>query len=203
LYGLAEDELEGVLAHEISHVASGDMRVMNAARAMRSLTRSLASVAWFLLLLSLLTLGALQISVSAMLLMASAPLLSYLAELGLSRTREFGADLAAARLTGRPTALARALVKLERHHRGLLARLLGGNVTLNLPTALRTHPLTEARVRRLLALGPDSPPISRSGAPPLASDRVAAPDFSPQLLANPAHGAHSPGRTTRWSVTMI
>lgn len=149
---LAPDELEGVLAHELSHIANGDTRVMATAAAMRGLTRSLASVVWMLLLFSLLVPGALSVSLGAALLLLAAPVLSLLAELALSRTREFHADLAAVALTGRPEALARALYKLERHQAGLLRRLVGGQPVLRLPEGLRTHPATRERIRRLLAL---------------------------------------------------
>lgn len=103
---LTPDELEGVLAHELSHLANGDTRVMATAAAMRGLTKSLASLAWLLLLFSVLVPGALSVSLGAVLLLLAAPVFSMLAELGLSRTREFHADLAAAELTGRPEALA-------------------------------------------------------------------------------------------------
>lgn len=149
---LEPDELEGVLAHELSHIAGGDTRVMAAAAAMRGLTKSLARLAWLLLLLSVLAPGALSVSLEAMLMFMAAPALSYLAELGLSRTREFHADLAAVALTGRPEALARALAKLEHHQTGLLRRLVGRAALLRVPEGLRTHPATAERIRRLLAL---------------------------------------------------
>ena len=190
---LRPEELEGVLAHEISHLTAGDLRVMGAATAMRSLTRSLASVAWVLLALSLLTLGAIQVSLSATLVLGITPLLSYLAELGLSRTREFSADLAAARLTGRPGALASALVKLERQQAGLIRRLLGARPLLQLPEALRTHPPTKERVQRLLELqGLDSP--SRGSA-------MAIQTPSPSYPVRSHHP--SDGRRTRLSVMMV
>ena len=171
---LSPDELEGVLAHELSHLANGDTRVMAAAAAMRGLTRSLASLAWVLLLVSMVIPSALSVSLGAMILLLAAPTLSYLAELGLSRTREFNADLAAVQLTGRPESLAQALLKLEQHQSGLLQRLVGRAVVLRIPEALRTHPSTAERVRRLLAFDQ-------------------RPPASPQ----------PPTRSTRWSVTMV
>jgi heat shock protein HtpX len=149
---LSPEELEGVLAHELSHLANGDTRVMATAAAMRGLTKSLASLAWLLLLFSILVPGALSVSLGAILLLSAAPMLSTLAELGLSRTREFHADLAAVALTGRPESLARALFKLEQHQTGLLRRLVGRGAALELPEGLRTHPATSERIRRLMAL---------------------------------------------------
>jgi heat shock protein HtpX len=180
---LSPDELEGVLAHELSHLANGDTRVMAVAAAMRGLTRSLASLAWLLLLVSVLVPSALSVSLGAMVLFLAAPMLSYLAELGLSRTREFNADLAAAQLTGRPESLARALLKLEQHQRGLLRLLVGRAVVLRIPEALRTHPSTAERIRRLLELR-ERPPSVGSGPP-----RAPLPQPS--------------ARSVRWSVTMI
>lgn len=179
---LSPDELEGVLAHELSHLANGDTRVMAAAVAMRGLTRSLASLAWLLLLVSALVPSALSVSLGAMLLFLAAPVLSYLAELGLSRTREFNADLAAVQLTGRPESLARALLKLEEHQSGLLGQLIGRARVLRIPEALRTHPSTAERIRRLLAFR-ELPP-SVGGDPPRGP------------LAQPS------ARSMRWSVTM-
>lgn len=198
---LTPDELEGVLAHEISHLASGDTKVMGAAGAMRQLTRSLATLAWLLLLLSLLSFGAIEVSLGATALLLVAPALSSLAELGLSRTREFSADLAAARLTSRPESLARALLKLEAQHGGVLQRLLGPQIVLTIPEALRTHPSTAERVRRLLDLK-STPPQHRLEPP------FPAPGFRyRQVAQRPAAfapaGALSPGRSKRWSVTIV
>lgn len=149
---LSPEEIEGVLAHELSHLANGDTRVMATAAAMRGLTRSLASLAWLLLLVSILVPGVVSVSLGAILLLSAAPMLSTLAELGLSRTREFHADLWAVALTGRPESLARALFKLEQHQTGLLRRLVGRGAILRIPEGLRTHPATSERIRRLLAL---------------------------------------------------
>lgn len=183
---LDPEELEGVLAHEISHLAAGDLKLMGLATAMRSLTRSLASLAWALLALSVLTFGAIQVSLSATLILAFLPLLSYLAELGLSRTRELSADLAAAQLTRRPRALASALLKLETQHAGLLQRLLGARPVLQVPEALRTHPSTRERIERLLELEQQGPTAWRTQPPSLRA-------------RDPQPGT---SRRTRWSVTM-
>ena len=201
---LTLDEIEAVVAHEISHIAYGDTRVMAAAAAMRSLTRSLASLAWMLLLLSILVPSAVVVSLGAALMFVAAPMLSYLAELGLSRTREFHADLAAAELTGRPESLARALFKLERHQTGLLGRLLGRGAVLRLPEGLRTHPATGERIRRLLALSETPPRTRRAWGP----RRLAEPhlrEAPPPVIwgASRNRRPHQPLRNTRWSVTMI
>lgn len=101
--------------------------------------------------------------------------LALLAQLGLSRVREFDADLAAARLTGDPQGLASALAKIDRVSRNWRAWLLPGWGNPE-PSWLRTHPETEERIRRLLALGLPAPPDSWPAAaftPGLAHDRGA------------------------------
>lgn len=190
-------ELEGVLAHEISHLASGDTRLMGVATAMRGLTRSLASLAWLLLLFSLLLPGLFVVSLGAMALLLAAPVLSYLAELGLSRTREFNADIAAANLTGHPEQLARALAKLDRHHQNPLSRLLGQGFVVAIPEALRSHPSTQERIRRLLALRQEGP---RGGRPSSGGGRRLPPQDWPTAAATSSYPA---GRSNRWSVTTV
>ena len=83
---------------------------------------------------------------------AFAPTLSVLAQLGLSRTREYDADLNAAQLTGDPEGLARALVKIERVQGSWIERLFLPGRGVPEPSSLRTHPRTEDRVRRLMEL---------------------------------------------------
>jgi heat shock protein HtpX len=78
--------------------------------------------------------------------LAAAPQVNLLAQLGLSRTREFDADLTAARLTDDPEALASALVRLERVQNGFLRRIFFPGRGLPEPSWLRTHPTTEERV---------------------------------------------------------
>ena len=88
---------------------------------------------------------------------------SRLSLLHMSRTREFAADAAAAALTGRPSALASALAKLDRES-DLIARTdlrrvgaravlcILGTGTSRLGPLFSTHPRTAARVKRLKEL---------------------------------------------------
>ena len=151
-------ELIAVLAHETSHVRNNDTRVMGLADVVGRLTRILSLIGQFLILVSLplMLFSPEGIPWAGFLLLVFAPSLSALLQLALSRTREFDADLDAARLTGDPAGLASALEKLERYQGGLLERiLLPGRHNPN-PSLLRTHPETEERIDRLLALKPGS-----------------------------------------------
>ncbi len=151
-------ELAGVLAHEVAHIANGDLKVMGLADYVSRLT-GLFALAGQLLLIVLLPgwlAGALDVPWLGLLLLAFSPHLALLAQLGLSRVREFDADLTAARLTGDPQALASALARIERVTRNWRAWLLPGWGNPE-PSWLRTHPATEERIQRLLSLSPAAP----------------------------------------------
>jgi heat shock protein HtpX len=143
-----------VLAHEVSHVRSNDTWVMGLADLFSRLTSLLALFGQLLLLITLplFLLGQITVNWFAILILILAPHLSALAQLGLSRTREYDADLNAARLTGDPEGLAQALVKIERLQGGWLERLFLPGRRLPEPSLLRTHPPTEERVRCLAEL---------------------------------------------------
>ena len=116
----------GVLAHEISHIRSYDIWVMSLADVFSRLTSLLSMLGQILLFLNLplLILGHATVNWFAIFILIFAPTLTTLAQLGLSRTREYDADLNAIRLTGDPVGLARALVKIEKIQGSWLERLL-------------------------------------------------------------------------------
>lgn len=150
---LSMRELAGVLAHEIAHIAHGDLRVMGLADYVSRLTALFALAAQLLLLFYLPAwlAGMVEVRWTGMLLLLFSPQLALLAQLGLSRVREFDADLAGARLTGDPAGLASALRRIEQATRSWRAWLLPGWGNPE-PSWLRTHPATEERIARLLAL---------------------------------------------------
>ncbi|MGH8581030.1 MAG: zinc metalloprotease HtpX [Gammaproteobacteria bacterium] len=170
-------EIVGVLAHELSHIRNNDLRVMGLADLMSRLTNILSLFGQVLLFMNLLAPGV-QVSWWTILLLILAPQLALMAQLGLSRTREYDADLNAALLTGDPDGLASALVKIERRQRRLLDLLLPG-WGLPEPSWLRTHPPTDERVRRLLALAP------REGAW-LSGPQIEWTPGVPELASHPA-----------------
>lgn len=155
-------ELAGVLAHEISHVANNDTRVMALADVVSRLTRAMSFAGVLLLLgnVPLAMMGQSVFSWTLILLLVAAPLVGTLLQLALARTREYDADLDAAALTGDPAGLASALRKLERHQGAMWEEILLPGRRIPEPSVLRTHPDTEDRVRRLMALRPaDAPPL--------------------------------------------
>ncbi len=163
---LSMQELAAVMAHEVSHIKNNDLGVMAIADIASRLVQGMSYFALILLganLLSLLIDGEPKISWLAILILYFAPLLSSLLQLGLSRAREYDADLEAAQLTGNPAWLASALRRLERHTgvfwEDLTLPVPGRRVPQ--PSVLRSHPTTEDRVERLqeLALPNNLPPI--------------------------------------------
>ncbi len=152
---LTAREIAGVLAHEMSHIAHGDMKVMAFADMVSRFTSIMSTVGILSLILNLGSFfggGREQVPWLAVLVLLAAPTVGGLLQMALSRTREFDADLGAAMLTGDPEGLASALRKLERAQgrRWETVFLPGGRIPD--PSVLRTHPLTAERVKRLMAL---------------------------------------------------
>jgi heat shock protein HtpX len=149
---LSQRELAGVLGHEIAHIAHGDLKVMGLADFISRLTH-LFSVAGQLLVLLWLPIifiedYPIEINPLAIFLLIFSPHLAVLMQLGLSRVREFDADLKSAVLTEDPMALAYALAKIEQRQRSWLSILLPGWGNPE-PSWLRSHPSTEERIKRL------------------------------------------------------
>lgn len=162
---LNDDELEGVMAHELSHVKNRDILVMSVASTMASLVAYVTRMAVWASMFS----GddnnnglGFAIAILADILL---PIAAMLVQLGVSRNREYLADESGARLTGKPMALANALLKLES---GCSARSNNydnpscANMWISNPfgkkkgsflvNLFRTHPSTEDRVAKLRKL---------------------------------------------------
>ncbi len=159
-----EEELKGILAHELSHVKNRDTLVMSIAAAVAGAISMLAMWArWGLLFGGGRRQGGGAMQLVAVLAMSIlAPLAAMIVQLAISRTREYGADDTGARLTGNPHGLASALEKL---HAAVQARPLerGNPATAHLfivnplrPGLLTklfsTHPPVAARVQRLRSM---------------------------------------------------
>jgi heat shock protein HtpX len=166
--GLTLRQFAGVLAHEISHIRNGDLRVMAVADMVSRLTGLMSSAGIVLLFLNLPFLMSEGVPVPwlGVFLLIAAPTIGAILQLALSRAREYDADLDAVGLTGDPEALAAALQSLERRQGAMWEMMLPGQRIPD-PSILRSHPRTEDRVARLLSL--------RAGARPY----VTAPDRRP------------------------
>jgi heat shock protein HtpX len=158
-------ELEGVIAHELSHVLNRDILISSVAATLGAVITFLARLAWFIPLgggdRDRNPLGDL-----AMLLLA--PIAAVLIQLAVTRSREFGADATGARITADPLALASALRKIEAYSRGTLpattspstAHLFISNPFKSnaggFAKLFSTHPPTAERIARLeaMAYGP-------------------------------------------------
>lgn len=161
---LNDDELEGVMAHELSHVKNRDILVMSVASTMASVVAYATRMAvWAALLNNDENNGGNLII--AIIADITLPIAAMLIQLGVSRNREYLADESGARLTGRPMALASALTKLES---GCSAKTntydnpstanmwisnpFGQRRTRGLVNLFRTHPSTPDRIERLKKL---------------------------------------------------
>lgn len=175
---LTARELAGVLAHETSHVRSDDLWIMTLADTVGRLTHVLAylGLVFVLVGLPLLAAGSVVPLLAAFALTAI-PTVVTLLQLALSRSREYDADLEAARLTGDPAGLASALAELERREGRIWERIVVPHRRTPDPVLLRTHPPTEERIRRLRALEPRTPRLVVRDAPfaPVGYTRIARP----------------------------
>lgn len=148
-------ELGGVLAHEMSHIVHGDVKVMAFADMVSRYTSIMSTVGIFTAFINLgSSAGGYGAPVPwlGVLVLIFAPTVGGLLQLALSRTREFDADLGAALLTRDPDGLAMALAKLERAQGRNWETLMLPGGRIPDPSILRTHPPTAERVARLMAL---------------------------------------------------
>jgi heat shock protein HtpX len=148
---LERNELEAVLAHEVGHIRNRDVALMTMASFFASLAAMVGQVAAFgglgrdrdsgpgLALVLLVSVGVYFIS--------------YFLMLALSRYREFAADRSAALFTGRPSALASALRRLESAPQGDLREVASMQaffiVSPRVKKVFATHPPIEERIARL------------------------------------------------------
>lgn len=185
---LSQRELAGVLAHELSHIRHNDTRVMGLADTVSRLTEMLSLLGQLLLIvgLPLWLMGIWDISFLGVALLIFAPTINALLQLALSRTREFHADLEAARLTSDPGGLAAALAKLERYQGGWLEQVLLPGRHNPDPSLLRTHPRTEERIERLLQLAPEPARTFRRFTAP--AHRIVLPPQFAQIQRVPHRG---------------
>ena len=159
---LSDEELEGVLAHELGHVRNQDILISSIVATMAGAIMWIAWMARWAAIFRGFGGGDDDDgggNIIALLLLAIvSPIAATIIQLAISRSREYAADVAGAEISGKPLALASALRRLElgsdriqmkaNHasaHLFIVNPLRGGGV-INL---FRTHPRTEERIRRL------------------------------------------------------
>jgi heat shock protein HtpX len=157
---LSPSELEGVMAHELSHVKNRDVMIMTIASFFASVASLMTQFALFFGGGDDETPAGLVIFLVSLLVYV----LSFMLMLALSRYREFAADRGAALTTGRPSALSSALVKISSAMQQVPQRDLRAAEELNaffivpasvkgsLRTLFSTHPPMEQRIARLQQL---------------------------------------------------
>lgn len=187
---LSQRQLVGVLAHEVSHLRSGDTRIMNLSDFLARMTHGLSYAGMALVFFTLpLTFSGDFRPLIAGVALTVLPVVTTLLQLQLSRSREYDADLAGAALTGDPEGLASALEALERSEGGIWERLMVPRRRSPDPTLWRSHPPTEERTRRLRALRKDDGPSDGRTLP--NSDNIYPPDGYPPVPGPPRW--HGPG----------
>jgi heat shock protein HtpX len=163
---LTARELSGVLAHEMAHICNNDLWMMSLADTMSRFTyfMSMVAVLTFVITVPMAVLGGPPVPWLIILVLYFAPTASSLLQLGLSRTREYDADTTGAHLSGDPDGLASALHKIEANQGRILETIFLPGRKVPVPSLLRTHPQTEERIRRLLALrGVKAQPVEAAG----------------------------------------
>ena len=162
---LSERELRGVMAHELAHVKHRDILISTISATMAGAISMLANFAMFF--------GGRGENrpnpIVGLLVMILAPMAAGLIQMAISRSREFEADRGGAEISDDPRALASALEKIQAYAHGtrletaerhpetaqmmIMNPLSGGG----LRGLFSTHPSTEERVQRLLAMAGGAP----------------------------------------------
>ncbi len=159
---LNDDELEGVIAHELGHVRNRDILISSIAATLAGAITYLAQIAKWGMIFGGFGRDREERGgggLAALLMIFLAPFAAMLIQLAVSRSREYGADDTGAHWTGNPYALASALAKIENYskrmplvatpstaHLFIIQPFLGGMSFGNL---FSTHPPTAKRIERL------------------------------------------------------
>ena len=164
---LNDEELEGVLAHEMSHVRNRDILISSIAATLAGAITIIARMGWWASLFG--GFGGRdrdrEGGFTALLMLILAPIAAMLIQFAVSRSREYAADASGAKLTGNPYALASALEKLEGWNRRIptvgatpstahlfiVSPLFSG---ASLAGLFSTHPPTAKRIERLTGRPP-------------------------------------------------
>ena len=162
---LDDEELEGVIAHELSHVRNYDILTSSIAATLAGAITWIASMGrWALIFGGGGAIGGRDDNrsggaLTALLMLIVAPLAALLLQLGISRQREYEADASGARMVGHPYGLMRALEKLGAYNKRIpmnispstsalciVAPLNAGQMMMSL---FSTHPPLDRRIEAL------------------------------------------------------
>lgn len=154
---LDDDEIEGVLSHELSHVKNRDTLVSAIAATVAGAISYLAQIAW----LGMFSRDRENGNILLLPLLILAPIAAMLVQLSISRGREFFADYTGAMISKKPLALASALEKISSYvdrnpmkgssatsHLWIVNPFKGSSFS----SLFMTHPSTDERIRRLKEL---------------------------------------------------
>ncbi len=159
---LNDEELEGVLAHELGHVQNRDILTSSIAATLAGAITLIARMGYWAALFGGYGGGKRERGggISSLFMLFLAPVAAMLIQLAVSRSREYEADATGAKTTGNPYALASALEKIEAYskrvplvaspssaHLFIAQPLVGGGMFTNL---FSTHPPMEKRIERLI-----------------------------------------------------
>jgi heat shock protein HtpX len=156
---LSEDELRGVLAHELTHIRNRDILIQSVASAIGA---AITYLAYMLMWFGNDDNSPLSL-VSALAMVILAPIAASIIQLSISRQREFAADAGGAEICGNPESLASALLRLEQGAEAMPMQVNQAAEPLYIVKPFKgkgiaglfsTHPPIEERVRRLRQMRP-------------------------------------------------
>jgi heat shock protein HtpX len=165
---LDDEELEGVLAHELGHVKNRDILTSSIAATLAGAITMVARMGYWASLFGGYSGGGVGGGrrerggggLSALLMIIVAPIAASLIQLAISRSREYQADATGAATTGNPYALARALQKLEDYSKRIPMQASPSNAHLfivapllssgGIASLFSTHPPMKERIQRLI-----------------------------------------------------
>jgi heat shock protein HtpX len=159
LKALSEDELRGVLAHELGHVRNRDILIQTVASAIGGAITYIAYMLFWVGGDDESPLGA----IGAIALVLLAPIAATIIQLAISRQREYSADATGAEICGNPESLASALLRLEQGAQTIPMQVNQAAEPLyivkpfsagGMASLFSTHPPIEERVRRLRQMRP-------------------------------------------------
>ncbi|HUK12370.1 MAG TPA: zinc metalloprotease HtpX [Thermoanaerobaculaceae bacterium] len=161
LQAMDREELKGVLAHELSHVRHFDILISSVAATVAGALSMLARMAGFALMFGGRDRDDRGGGIGGLFFVIVAPIIAVIIQLAISRSREYAADEAGARLAGTPTGLISALRKLEAYSGRIpmqTAQPSTAHMMIASPFSGRgmmemfsTHPPMEKRIARLEA----------------------------------------------------